>query len=124
MAENGVPAGAVPLAGAIAALRAELMQAWTDAQNQSLQFRVAPVELTVEAGVTWTGKGTAGIKWWLFDVGGEVSRERAVTQTIKLTLDPVTLDAQGHPSTVFIDAQDEAEVFNRAGSGSLDATDD
>jgi hypothetical protein len=42
--------------------------------------------------VTWTGKGTTGISWWLLELGGEVSREKAVTQTIKLTLDPVTLD--------------------------------
>jgi len=67
MAGNGALSGGVPLAGAIAALRAELMAAWTDAQDTSLRFRVAPVELTLEVGVTWTGKGTAGIKWWLLE---------------------------------------------------------
>ena len=106
MAEDGALAGGVPLAAAIRALRAELMQAWTDAQGQSLRFKVAPVELTLEVAVTWTGKGTAGIKWWLLEAGGEVSREKAVTQTIKLTLDPVTLDAQGNLVSVLIDAAD------------------
>ena len=52
MAEDGALAGGVPLAMAIRALRAELMQAWTDAQGQSLRFKVAPVELTLEVAVT------------------------------------------------------------------------
>lgn len=108
------PPDGVPLAAAIAALRAELTQAWTDSQNQALRFRVAPVELTLEAAVTWTGKGTAGIKWWLLELGGEVSREKAVTQTIKLTLDPVTLDRDGNVVAVYIDAADET---NSAGAG-------
>ena len=104
--DESAPRGAVPLAAAIAALRAELTQAWTDAQNKQLRFRVAPVELTVEAAVTWTGKGTTGINWWLLELGGEVSREKAATQTIKLTLDPVTLDKDGNVVSVVIDAPD------------------
>ena len=76
--DESAPAGAVPLAAAIAALRAELTQAWTDAQNQQLRFRLKPVELTVEAAVTWTGKGATGINWWVLELGGEVSREKAV----------------------------------------------
>jgi hypothetical protein len=109
MTEDGVLAGGVPLAEAIAALRTELMQAWTDAQNKSLRFRMAPVELTVEAAVTWTGTGTTGIKWWLFEAGGEVSREKAVTQTIKLTL-----DKNGNVASVVIDAPDESSTIPRA----------
>jgi len=50
-----VLAAGVPLAVAIAALRTELMQAWTDAQDKSLRFKVAPVELTVQTAVTWSG---------------------------------------------------------------------
>jgi hypothetical protein len=53
--EKGEGAGGVmdrdesapPGAATIAALRAELTQAWTDGQNKQLRFRVAPVELTV-----------------------------------------------------------------------------
>lgn len=102
------PKGAVPLAAAIAALRSELTQAWWDAQNQSLRFKVAPVELTLEAAVTYTSKGVAGVKWWLIELGGELARESAVTQTVKLTLDPVTFGPDGQVQTVFIDASDDA----------------
>jgi Trypsin-co-occurring domain 2 len=40
--------------------------------EQSLRFKVAPVELTLEAAVTWTGTGSAGIKWWLLEAGREL----------------------------------------------------
>jgi hypothetical protein len=100
------PPGGVPLADAIAALRVELFQAWVNAQNQQLKFRVSPIELTLQTAVTRTGKGMAGIKWWLLDVGAEASRAGTTTQTIKLSLDPVTLDAEGNVVSVFIDAPD------------------
>lgn len=108
MTDDDAPAGGVPLAQAIAALRSELMTAWTDAQDKSLRFKVAAVEVTLEVAVTWTGKGAAGIKWWLLEAGGEVGREKAVTQTIKLTLDPVTLDKDGNVVNVVIDAPDQS----------------
>jgi hypothetical protein len=120
--------GGVPLAGAIAALRQELLEAWVDAGNKQLRFKVAPVELTVEAQVTWTGEGNTGIKWWLIDAEAKVSRAQSTIQTIKLTLDPVTFDAQGNPVSILIDAADTpvGAAGNGAsrGSESLDATDD
>lgn len=111
---NSALPGGVPLAAGIQALRAELMQAWTDAQDQSLRFKVEPVELTLEVAVTWTGTSTAGIKWWLLEAGGEMSREKAVTQTIKLTLDPVTLDKDGNVVSVVIEAPDQSAIAPRA----------
>ncbi len=72
--------------------------------------------------MTWNGKAKAGVKWWLLDAGTEVSRERAVTQTIKLTLDPVTLDQAGHIVQVFIDADDGSAAAAPTATGpSLDA---
>jgi hypothetical protein len=124
MAGDAALSGGVPLAAAIAALRSELMDAWTDAQDKSLRFKVAPVELTLTVAVTWTGTGTAGIKWWLLEAGGEVSREMTTTHTIKLTLDPVTLDTQGKVVSVFIDDEDTIDTPVNGGSMSLDADDD
>src|SRR6478609_5788501 len=116
MAGDAALSGGVPLAAAIAALRSELMDAWTDAQDKSLRFKVAPVELTLTVAVTWTGTGTAGIKWWLLEAGGEVSREMTTTHTIKLTLDPVTLDTQGKVVSVFIDDEDTIDTPVNGGS--------
>lgn len=107
--DEKVPAGTVPLSAAIAALRDELTKAWWDGQRQSVRFKPSPVELTLEAGVTWEGKGSAGIRWWLIEIGGEVSRESAVTQTVKLTLEPRMFDeATGEPLEFLIDAAEES----------------
>ena len=84
---------------------------------------MAPVEVTLHAAVTWTGKGTAGVKWWLLDLGAEVTRETVVSQTIKLTLDPVTLDIEGNIVIVFIEAEGDADTPKGDGSVALDDED-
>jgi len=58
-----------------------------------------------------------GIKWWLLTASGEVSRDRAVTQTIKLTLDSVTLDPNG---TVVNISSTTKTLSGGTGSVSLD----
>jgi Trypsin-co-occurring domain 2 len=58
--------------------------------------------------VTSTGQGSAGIRWWLLELGGSISRESAVTQTLKLKLDPVGFDEHGRPVDVMISDADRA----------------
>lgn len=89
--------GWVELSDAIQALRRELTAAWWDGDHQRLRFRIEPVELTLQTGVTRVGKGSMGIKWHVLALGGERSRETAVTQTLKLQLTPVLHDDHGHP---------------------------
>jgi hypothetical protein len=85
----------VELAAAIEALRSALVRAWWDGQGRRVRFRVEPVELTVQVGVTRVGKGSAGIQWRVLSLGGERSREAANTQTLKLRLAPVLFDDEG-----------------------------
>ena len=94
--------GVVGLADAIGALRDELMQAWTSGQHERLRFKPRPVELTVQVAVTSAGTGRAGIRWWLVELGGDVSRESVMTQTLKLLLDPVMYDEHGRSTDVLI----------------------
>jgi Trypsin-co-occurring domain 2 len=104
------PEGVVGLANAIAALRDELIRAWSSGQERRLRFKPAPVELTLQVALTSAGKGRAGIRWWLVELGGEMSRESVVTQTLKLRLDPVMYDEQGQPTEVLIyDVDAEAD---------------
>jgi Trypsin-co-occurring domain 2 len=86
----------VELSTAIEALRNALVRAWWDGKNSRVRFRVAPVELTVQIGVTRTGKGAAGVKWHVLTLGGEKSRETENTQTLKLRLAPVLFDDHGN----------------------------
>lgn len=107
--ENGLPGG-VGLAEAIQALRAELTQAMENAPDQGVRFRPGPVELTVEAALTKNFGGKAGIKWWLIEAGGEASRESAVTQTLKITLQPILLNARGEAVDLIIADEDDSPM--------------
>jgi hypothetical protein len=99
----------VPLSAAIGALRDELTRAWWDGRDRSVRFKVAPVELTLQVAVTSAGTGRAGVKWWLIELGGEVSRQSVVTQTVKVTLEPKMFDEGGEPLEFLIDAADDHE---------------
>jgi len=87
---------AVDLADAITALRESLVRAMWDGKNSRVRFRIEPVDLTVQVGVTRTGKGSAGVKWHVLTIGGERSRESEVTQTLRLQLAPVLYDDRGN----------------------------
>jgi hypothetical protein len=87
--------GGVDLAEAIEALRGALVQAMWDGQKSRVRFRVEPVELTVQVGVTRTGKGAAGVKWHILTMGGERSRQLESTQTLKIRLAPFLFDDTG-----------------------------
>lgn len=95
MTEDAEPDGWVALSDAIAALRRDLEAAWWDGQNKRVRFKVEPVEMTTQVGVTKTGKGQAGIKWHILALGGEKSRETTATQTLRLRLAPVFYGENG-----------------------------
>lgn len=112
--------GAVPLSKAINALRDELWQACWDGQQHRLKFRPGPAELTLQVAVTVDAKAKFGVKAWVIEAGGELSRQSAATQTIKLSLTPVMFDQQGHVmDEIFIDTADEPR--NGGGDELLDA---
>jgi hypothetical protein len=111
-----VPKGAVPLSAAIAALRNELMHAvWAsrfpyevDGRQRWLRFKSSAVEMTLQVAVTSTGSAKAGVKWWLIEAGGQWSREKVTTQTVKLTLEPILFDDKGNQVELLIDTGDDA----------------
>ena len=59
MADEDADPGWVGLTEAIEALRAALVAAWWDGQQRRVRFKVEPVELTMQVGVTRSGKGSA-----------------------------------------------------------------
>jgi Trypsin-co-occurring domain 2 len=84
------------LSDAIEALRNALARAWYDGRQRRVRFKIEPIELTIQVGVTKTGKGSAGIVWHVLTLGGERSREAATTQTLKLRLAPLLFDDEGN----------------------------
>jgi hypothetical protein len=77
------------LADTIAAVRRDLSAAQTAGLGQAVQFRTGPVELELEVAVTHTRGGQAGVQIWVLTLGGKLERERANTQRIKVTRQPV-----------------------------------
>ncbi len=108
MADDDDDPGWVGLTEAIEALRAALVAAWWDGRQQRVRFKVEPVELTMQVGVTRAGKGSAGIRWHVLALGGERSREAVTTQTLRLRLAPVLFDDQGN-----VLAEAEQLIFDR-----------
>jgi hypothetical protein len=107
LADNGVNGDWALLSDAIEALRDDLAKAWWDGQNQRVRFKVEPVELTVQAGVTKTGEGSAGIKWHILTLGGGRKHETATTQVLKLRLQPMFYDADGRSLPPLISDRDD-----------------
>jgi hypothetical protein len=81
MAQEGI----VGLAEAIEALRAELTEAVDQGREQGMQFRIEPIELTLQVVVSKDASGKIG--WGALGVGG--SYESARTQALTLKLRPV-----------------------------------
>ncbi|MFH8802621.1 trypco2 family protein [Streptomyces sp. NPDC017936] len=102
--------GMVSLAEAIDALRSDLLRAWGGGGVRPLRFKPAPVELTLQVAVTAGNKGSAGVKWWVVNAGGEKTRETVVTQTIKLVLDPVGLTPAGEETEFLISDEELPRV--------------
>ncbi|MDR1386731.1 MAG: hypothetical protein LBJ44_03900 [Propionibacteriaceae bacterium] len=100
--ENGVP-----LSKAIEALRDELEQSMRAGEGRDLRFKVDEVKLELKVAATTDAAGKAGVKWFLFEAGGEVSHQSAQTQTVTLTLKAVTPGADGQPSEVLLSAPED-----------------
>ena len=122
MAEVGAsPWGSVSLAAAIAALRSELLTAWQSGQDSRLRFRPSPVELSLEVVVTSDKSAKAGVKWWLLEAGGEVSRQLGSTHTVKLTLESEFFDEDGEPTEFLVsDLDDTATTGGDIALGDVD----
>jgi hypothetical protein len=94
----------IGLAAAIAALREELVEAVGAGENADMRFRLAPVELTLQAAVTREGEGKIG--WKILGLGG--SYESATTQVIKLRLEPAWRRRDGSYTADFV-VSDQAQ---------------
>jgi hypothetical protein len=76
----------IPLASAIRALRAELVEAVRAGEGEEIRFALGPVELELEVEAGAEGGINGGIKFWLVSIGGKGSRSSSATHRVKLTL--------------------------------------
>jgi Trypsin-co-occurring domain 2 len=81
----------VGVAEAIEALRTDLQKVIEVGRDQPLRFKLSPIEVTLQVEVTKDANGKVG--WKVLEVGGGLGSTR--TQTVKLTLEPGWLQADG-----------------------------
>ena len=79
---------AVELAELIRQLRAELTDAMSAGEGSDLRFELGPVELELTVGVDKEAKPGAKVRFWVVDLGADLSMASSSTQRIKLSLDP------------------------------------
>ena len=96
----------ISLAAAIAALREQLMIATDAGEDANMRFRLAPIELTLQAAVTNEAGGKIG--WHIIGLGG--SHESATTQILKLRLDPVWKQSDGSYTDGFVVSDQSQQV--------------
>ena len=88
--------------------------AWSEGGQPEIRLKPTSIELTLQMGVTSSRSGRAGVKWWLFEVGGDRGRETVATQTVRLVLEPEFPGAAGRASEPFDDLQDGDDHFDQA----------
>lgn len=84
----------IPLAGAIRALRRELLEAVQAGGDEEIRFALGPVELELQVEASRELGGETGVKFWLVSVAGKGGRSSSSSHTVRLTLTPVRVDPE------------------------------
>jgi hypothetical protein len=87
----------IPLSKAIEDLRSELLTAMSQGVGRELRFRLQPIDLELELGMTWNGEANAEVKFWVIGMGAKATYEKSTTHRLKLTLEPVGPDGKSEP---------------------------
>jgi hypothetical protein len=92
----------IPLAEAIRALRAELLDAMRAGSTADLRFGISGVEMEFEVEATRSGEADAGVRFWVINAGAKGSVSRGTTQRLTLSLVPVTASGGEVKVTSFV----------------------
>jgi hypothetical protein len=85
----------VTLVDALDGLRAELAEAVANAQDHDILFPVDGVEIEFQVGLTRSGEGKAGLRFWVVELGGSLAHADQSVQTLRVRLGPpVTRDGK------------------------------
>ena len=94
------------LAETMEALRAELARAAAAGRGSGFQFPVEGVELEFHVGVTRSGEGNAGVRFWVVELGAAGSYAREDLQTVRITLG-APVDGHGDTVKIYREAAEE-----------------
>ena len=82
----------IGLKDAIEALRTELSESILVSEGKEVRFEVGEIEMEFQVAIEQTGTGKAGLKFWVVELGGEVTDKTSTTHKIKIPLKPVWKD--------------------------------
>jgi hypothetical protein len=91
LADHG---GEIPLVETIESLRTQLSEAVAVGSDQEIQFPVDGVDLEFHVGVTRSVSGTAGVRFWVVELGANAAYEAESIHKVKVSLG-APLDAEG-----------------------------
>lgn len=96
----------IELAEVVKNLRGELYRAIDGGESERLQFELGPIELELSVSVEQADGIHGKIRFWVVDLGAEVSDKDVSTQKLKLTLTP-NLYVNGQRTTPRVSGQAE-----------------
>jgi hypothetical protein len=79
----------IGLRQAVAAVRAELIEAMNDGVDSALRFEIGPVELDFAIDVSTTATGEVGVRVWVLSLAGKGERAVRNSHRVTVTLNPV-----------------------------------
>jgi hypothetical protein len=82
----------IGLSDSIRALRTELEDALDEGADARIRFTLKPVELVVQVVARRDAEAGGKVRWFVFEGGGTAKLGSEVTQTLRLQLEPVTVD--------------------------------
>lgn len=84
----------IGLKDAIEALRTELSESILVSEGKEVRFEVGEIEMEFQVAIEQTGTGKAGLKFWVVELGGEVTDKTSTTHKIKIPLKPMWKDGR------------------------------
>ena len=85
----------IGLKEAVEALRKELSESILAAEGEALRFEVGQITLEMQVAVERKAEGSAGIKFWVVELGGKGTI--GTTETHKVTIPLKPIGPQGEP---------------------------
>jgi hypothetical protein len=96
----------IELASVVRDLRNELNQAIDQAPDDGLRFEVGPIEVELSVGLEQTDGVKGKVRFYVFELGGEMSDKNVTTQKVKFTLTP-NVEIDGRRTTPWVSGRPE-----------------
>jgi hypothetical protein len=96
----------IELADVVRNLRIELYRAITGGEKERLQFELGMIELELSVSVEQADGMHGKVRFWVVDLGADLSNKNVSTQTLKLALTP-TLAVSGQRTTPRVSGRPE-----------------